>query len=123
MTVKTKKRNMERNIYLFQMWVEKFFQKLFLKVKEDVSVSLSNVGVTMMPGFMAHIDLELDETYFSKEAIIKRGPFKLTINSEHRGGEKYKNFVYVYFFGLRIFSVVWRTEKGNGYGFDIVGKD
>lgn len=117
------KRNMDRNIHLFQMWVEKFFQRLFLTVEENVTVSPSNDGAIMMPGFIVHVDLELDEIYFNKETTMKRGPFKLTINSEHRGGEKYKNFVYVYFFGLRIFSTVWRTEKGNAFPFSTVGHD
>lgn len=50
-----------------------------------------------------------------------RGPLKVRINSEHRGGEKYKNFVTVSFFGVRIIETFWRTEKGNNYGFHTTG--
>lgn len=107
MTIKAK-RHMDRKLYMLHRQIEKFFQSVFLKVKQDINISL---------------DCRNDDEpfYFNKEAEIKRGPFKVKINSEHRGGEKYKNFVTVYFCGIKVIETFWRTEKGNNYRFHTTG--
>lgn len=107
--MKPPKPTIGKRIQWIKMDIEKFLKSLFLKVDEEkVTISLDNENIVINPGFIVTTSEPNENLYFSKQTIIKRGPFKVYINSEHSGGEK-------------IFDVVWRTEKGNDFGFSIAG--
>lgn len=82
-----------------------------MRVQECITVSTSSNSTPYT----------MEDPYYNKSVIIRRGPIKLDIYSEHRGGEKYKHFVSVYLFGVCVLHTFWRTECGNAYSFYIRG--
>lgn len=103
-----------RKVWQIQLALEKFFQSVFLKVEEKIDISVDSK-------FDLSPTCPIGSLYFNKDIVIKRGPIKVLIYSEYRGGNMYKHFVTVYLFRMKLIETFWRTNKGNDDSFHTTG--
>lgn len=55
----------------------------------------------------------------SIEQIFKIFPLKVKIYSEYRNVSSYKNFVYIYLFGIEFISLNWRTNENTNSNTEV----